>query len=138
VNHIHQFDPVYERSSVTVKGLPRRQKGAATFSSIIMIAVVAYAGFVGIQYVPQIIESKSIDTILDDIERNDKRQTVTNTQVAFETVISMLQTNEMNDMTDSFTVKEINGRINITFSYDRELNLLFKKQPMHYSNTLIL
>jgi hypothetical protein len=121
-----------------VKGLPRRQKGAATFSSIIMIAVVAYAGFVGIQYVPQIIESKSIDTILDDIERNDKRQTVTNTQVAFETVISMLQTNEMNDMTDSFTVKEINGRINITFSYDRELNLLFKKQPMHYSNTLIL
>jgi hypothetical protein len=121
-----------------MKGLQRRQIGAATFSNIIMIAVLAYVGFVGIQYAPQIIESKSIDTILDDIERNHRSQTVTTTQVAFEAVISMLQTNEMNDMTDSFTVKEINGSINITFSYDRELNLIFKKQPMHYSKTLIL
>ncbi len=55
-----------------------------------------------------------------------------------ETVIRMLQTNEMNDMTNSFTIKEINGSINISFSYDRELNLIFKKQPMHYSKTLNL
>jgi hypothetical protein len=121
-----------------MKGLQRRQIGAAIFSNIIMIAVVAYVGFVGIQYAPQIIESKSIDTILDDIERDDKSQTVTSTQGAHETVVRMLQTNEMNDMIDSFTVKEINGRINISFSYDRELNLIFKKQPMHYSKVLIL
>ncbi len=121
-----------------MKGLPGRQKGTVDFSTIITIAVLAYVVFVGIQYVPQTIESKSIDTMLDDIKNNHRRQTITNTHVAHETVIRMLQTNEMNDMTNSFTIKEINGSINISFSYDRELNLIFKKQPMHYSKTLNL
>jgi len=41
-------------------------------------------------------------------------------------------------MTDQFSVKEINGKYVVKFNYDRELDLIYKKLPMHYAQTVTL
>ena len=115
-----------------------QQKGASIFINIIMLASLGFAIYVGIQYVPQLLESKAIDSILQTMDNTRNTTPVDSAQTAEARLISLLQINEMNDMRDSFTVKETNGRITIVFSYDRELNLGFKKQPMHYEKKLVL
>jgi hypothetical protein len=118
--------------------LARQQKGASAISTIITLAVLAFGVFIAIQYVPQAIESKAIDSILENLESSQAADPVSSTQDASAKVVKMLQINEMNDMTDAFTVERRDGRIVVTFSYDRELNLGYKIQPIHYENTVSL
>jgi len=121
-----------------MNNLPVQQRGASAIGTIIMLAILGYGVFIGFQYVPQAIESRSIDSILKTVDSASKTGSINSPQAAQERVISLLQVNEMNDMADGFTVKERDGGITITFSYDRELNLLYKKQPMHYEKILVL
>ena len=118
--------------------LPLQQRGASAIGTIIMLAILGYGVFVGFQYVPQAIESRSIDSILETVDNANKSGSINSVQAAQERVISLLQVNEMNDMTDAFTVTERDGRITVTFSYDRELNLLYKIQPMPYKKIMML
>lgn len=121
-----------------MKRLPRQQKGASFIGTILVLAVLGYGVYIGIQYVPQAIEAKAINSILDNIRDSQNTDPVVNTQDAGARVIRMLQINEMNDMTDSFTVKRERGKIVIKFNYDRDLNLGYKIHPMHYEQTLSL
>ena len=118
--------------------LPGKQTGVSAIGAIIILAVLGYGAYLGIQYVPQMIESKGIDSILDNIEISQKTDPVTSKQAATTKVIKMLQINEMNDMTDSFTVDKRDGKITIAFSYDRELNLGYKIQSIEYKKSVTL
>jgi hypothetical protein len=121
-----------------MKKLPARQKGGSIIVTIITLAVIGLAAFVGFQYIPQIIESRSIDSILDTMTTRQHTDPVTDAGGAREELIKLLQINEMNDMMDSFTVSDRDARITIVFSYDRELNLIYKVHPMHYEKTVSL
>jgi hypothetical protein len=112
--------------------LPSRQKGASAIGNIIFFVALGVAVYLGIQYVPQFVESKSVDSILKTIENTQRTSPVTTVMDARTKVVNLLQINEMNDMMDSFTVEKSDGAIVVAFSYDRELNLIYKKQPMQY------
>jgi len=112
--------------------LPAPQKGASAIGTIIILALLGFAIFIGFQYVPQAIESKSIDSILRTMEETQSSDPVSTIVDARNKVIKLLQINDMNDMTDQFTVEKGDGGIMISFSYDRELNLIYKVQPMKY------
>jgi hypothetical protein len=129
---------VYKRNNNAMNKLPNQQKGASAIFTIILLAVLGYAVYVGIQYVPQAIESKSIDSILNTVKTDHKTNPVNTESEASSRVIKLLQVNEMNDMTDSFSVKRRSGVTTITFKYDRELNLIFQKYPMPYEKSLAL
>jgi len=116
--------------------LPGQQKGASTIGTIITLAVVGYGVYIGIQYVPQAIESNSINSILSSMKDSRISNPVTSTQAASAKVIKLLQINEMNDMTDSFVVERRDNKIIVRFSYDRELNLGYKIQPIHYEKSV--
>ena len=118
--------------------LPNQQKGASVITVFIFLALLGYAVYIGIQYVPQAIESKSIDSILSNLKSENKMDPITDEQEVKTKVTKLLQINEMNDMTESFKVKKVSGALTVTFSYDRELNLGFKKHPMHYEKSLVL
>jgi len=118
--------------------LPGRQKGASIISTIITLAVLGYGVYLGIQYVPQAIESNSISSILSSMRDSQISDPVTSNQAASAKVIKLLQINEMNDMTDSFVVERRDDKIVVRFSYDRELNLGFKIQPIHYEKSVSL
>jgi len=117
---------------------PGKQQGASPIAMIIVLFIVGYGLYIGLQYVPQMIESRSIDSILSNMETTQKSDPVTTVDDAKTRVIKMLQINEMNDMTDGFTVKQRNGKITITFSYDRELNLGYEIKPIHYEKSVSL
>ena len=118
--------------------LPSRQKGASAISNILILVALGFAAYLGIQFVPQLIESKSIDSILNTM-KNTQRTDPVNTAIDARTkVVKLLQINEMNDMMDSFKVEKSDGAILVSFSYDRELNLIYKKQPMEYRKELRL
>ena len=112
--------------------LPSRQKGASAIGNIIILVALGLAAYVGIQYVPQLIESKSVNSILQTMEDTQRTSPVNTVIDARTKVVNLLQINEMNDMMDSYTVEKSDGAILISFSYDRELNLIYKKQPMQY------
>jgi len=118
--------------------LPGRQKGASIIGTIITLAVLAYGVYIGIQYVPQAIESNSISSILSSMKDSQISNPATSTQAASAKVIKLLQINEMNDMTDSFVVERRDDKIVVRFSYDRELNLGYKIQPIHYEKSVSL
>ena len=117
---------------------PGKQKGASPIFTIIVLALLGYGLYIGIQYVPQLIEAKSIGSILSSIDQNHRTEAITDIGDARTSVIKMLQINEMDDMVENFTVKRVRDNITITFSYDRELNLGYEKKPMHYENVLTL
>jgi len=121
-----------------MNNLPSQQKGASAIVTVIFLALLGYAVYIGIQYVPQAIESKAIDSILTTLKSDNMMDPLTNEEEVKSKVIKLLQINEKNDMTKSFTVKKVNGALTVTFSYDRELNLGFKKHPMHYEKSLVL
>ena len=118
--------------------LPAQQKGASAIVTMIFLVVLGYALYIGIQYVPLAMESKSLDSILTTVETDHKMDPVTTENDALSKVIKLLQINEMSDMTKNVSAKKMGGKTTITFSYDRELNLTFKKHLMHYEKSLIL
>jgi hypothetical protein len=118
--------------------LAAKQKGASLIGTIIILAVLGYGAYLGIQYVPQMIEAKSIDSILTSMETDQRTDPVTSKEDVNQKVIKMLQINELNDMTDKFKVEQSDRKFTITFSYDRELNLVYKVKPIHYKKSVTL
>ena len=117
---------------------PGRQKGASAVATVITLAVLAYAVFVGFQYAPLFIESKSIDSVLRTMKSSQDTDPVTSESTAKAKITNLLAINQMTEMTKSLSVREFSGKITIKFSYERELDLGFKKQPMVYEKLLVL
>jgi len=118
--------------------LPAKQKGASAIVTIIFLALLAYGVYLGIQYVPQAIESRAIDSIFTTVNKDHKMDPIRSAGEAKSKVAKMLQVNEMNDMAKNVKVKQIAGAITIKVKYERELNLGFKTKPMLYEKTLVL
>ena len=138
IDAICRFDLIHTGHETGMKKFAAQQKGASIIVTIIVLAALGYGAYIGIQYAPQIFEAKAIDSILDAVERTHKSQPFTSAVDVKTNIIKMLQVNEMNDMTESFSVARPAENIIITFSYDRELNLGYKILPMHYEKTLSL
>lgn len=118
-----------------MKSLQKRQKGASGIVIIIVLAVLGYGAYIGIQYLPQAIEYKAIDTIFSNLVSSHKTEPYSNEEAVREKVIRMLQIDERDDMTDSFSVKQRDNVITIKFSYERELDLVYKKHVIHYEKS---
>lgn len=121
-----------------MKTLPAKQKGASAVVTVIVLAVLAYGVYIGIQYVPQAIESRAIDSIFSTISKEHKLDPIGSAGEARSKVAKMLNVNEMNDMAKNLKVKQNAGTITIKIKYERELNLGFKTKPMPYEKTLVL
>jgi hypothetical protein len=114
---------------------PKHQYGGSPIVTLIILVIFGYGIFVGLQYAPQWIEARSVQSILDGMNQTQQSDPVNDAGKARGRVIKMLQVNEMNDMVDKFSVTRSNGRIVISFNYDRELNLLYEKRVIHYDQS---
>ena len=117
---------------ITMKKLPNQQTGASVIATLITLAVLGYGIYIGIQYVPQAIESRSIRSILNSIEKDHRVDPITSENAAKGKVVLLLQINEMNEMTKNVKVRERSGSITITFNYERALNLGYKEKKIQY------
>lgn len=121
-----------------MKNLPAKQKGASAVVTVIVLALLAYGVYLGIQYVPQAIESRAVDSIFSTIEKDHRMEPIRSEAEAKNKVVKMLQVNEMNDMAKNVSVKRIAGATTLKVKYERELNLGYKVKPMIYEKTLVL
>jgi hypothetical protein len=118
--------------------LPGKQKGASAIVTTIVLAILAYGIYIGIQYVPQAIESSSINSIFSSIEKDHRMDHISGETEAKAKLIKLLQINEMNEMVQNVSVRQIGGKITLKIVYERELNLGYKTKPMAYEKILVL
>jgi hypothetical protein len=119
-------------------GLSGRQRGASAVGTVILLAIAAYGVFVGIQYVPQLIESSSVDSILNSIEHDNRAEPIRSAQALRAKVDNHLSINQLTHLKDSFEVREWGSDYIIEVSYERKLNLLYETKTVKYENSLTL
>ncbi len=115
-----------------------KQRGGSIISTLITLVILAYGVFIGIQYVPQLLESHSIDSILDRMRDTQVADPVKTANDVNLKVVRMLQINEMDNMTNNFKVENQDGMLLVIFDYERELDLVFKTLPIKYHKTMLL
>ena len=121
-----------------IMNIQSKQKGASAIVFIIVLAIFAYAVYVGLQYIPQRIESGSVDSILDSIAENHKITPVQNVSEILSAITRQLNVNQMDDMKDNFKVSKYRGTYIIKVSYERELNLGYEIKTIQYEKTRTL
>jgi len=121
-----------------VMNMQRKQRGASAIVLIIMLAIFGFAVYVGLQYIPQRIESGTVDSILDSIVQNHQTTPVQNVSEILGTITRQLNVNQMNDMKDKFKVSKYRGTYIIKVSYERELNLVYETKKIQYEKTRTL
>jgi len=133
-----RFDSMNKRNNIIMIRLPGQQQGGSIIANIFFLALLVYGVFIGIQYVPQLIESKTIGSILRSISSDEKIEKNTNERRVSDKLVRLLQMNEMDYMRGSYTVRQHDGKVTIKFSYERELDLIYKMQKVHYERTMVL
>jgi hypothetical protein len=115
-----------------------RQQGGSTIGLVIFLAIFAYGVFVGLQYVPQWIESNTVTTILDSIVEKNSKQRFGDGSAVRSAIERQLSVNTMDDLMSSFKVTQYRGKFIIKVSYERELNLLYETKLMPFEKTVTL
>ncbi len=114
-----------------------KQNGSAVFNVIILL-LVAYGIFVGIQYAPIMIESRTIDAMLNSIEQSNKTAPAENMQAVENMLNNQLYINEMTHMRDSFDIDYMDRAYTIRANYERSLNLGFDQKTLKYQKSKTL
>jgi len=121
-----------------MNSIHKTQRGASAIALIIILAIIGAGTYIGLQYIPQYIECSAVDSILANIENANKTKPVSSVLDIRNRIEKQLDMNQMNDLRDSFSVKQDGDAYIVKVSYERELNLIYKKKPMKYEKTLIL
>jgi len=118
--------------------IQKRQQGASSVAIIIVLALIGVGVYIGLQYVPQLIESGTVDSILTDIKKANVSKPAREVTDIQEVIGRALNINQMEDMRKNFNVTENNDEFFVNVAYDRELNLLYTKKQIHYKKSLTL
>ena len=125
------------RMNQIMSGFPGRQKGSVIFT-MIMMAILVYGVYIGIQYVPIMIESSSVDAVFDNLKANQKSNPIRTVNDAEAKVNNLLSINQLYSLQDSFAVRQYVDDVVVSVKYERELNLGFKKKVIEYERSITL
>jgi hypothetical protein len=128
---------INQRTQQIMNGLPGKQKGSAVFT-LIVLAVLAYGVYIGIQYVPIMIESSSVDAVFDNLTTNQKSNPIRSVRDVEGKVNDLVNVNQLYSLQDSFEVRQYLGDIVVSVKYERELNLGFKTKLIEYEKSITL
>jgi hypothetical protein len=121
-----------------MKILQKSQVGGGAFGNLVTIAVLAFGVWVAIQYVPQWIESSTVDSVLEKLQTENKSTPANSARQVKKRIGILLNTNQMLDMEKSFSVSQNGNTIQVVVNYERELNLLFMKKMISYEKSVYL
>jgi nitric oxide reductase large subunit len=115
-----------------------RQQGASAIGLIIILAVIGYGAYVGIQYIPQRIEYSTLEAIMENINRSNNKSRFFTRQALEKAISKQLNVNVMDDHRDNFEVSQDGSTLVVNLSYERDLNLLYEQKKIQYKKTLFL
>ena len=116
----------------------KNRNGGSLVGNIFLLALFAYGVFLAFQYVPQFIESRSLDSVLESIETQHRGQPYESAQQVEQAIKNLLNLNQMDDMIKNIRVREDGNSIYVEVSYQRELDLLFQKKVLNINKTVDL
>ncbi|HKX55093.1 MAG TPA: hypothetical protein VJN01_03285 [Xanthomonadales bacterium] len=116
----------------------KNRNGGSLVGNIFLLALFAYGVFLAFQYVPQFIESRSLDSVLESIETQHRGQPYESAQQVEQAIKNLLNLNQMDDMIKNIRVREDGNSIYVEVSYKRELDLLFQKKVLNINKTVDL
>ncbi len=115
-----------------------RQQGGSAIGLIITLAILGYGIFIGIQYVPQYIESSTVKTVLDTVVDLNNKERLESISAVESSIGNQLYINQLDDLKDSFKVTQSRGHYVITVSYERELDLGYTRKKIPFEKTVTL
>jgi len=118
--------------------IKKRQHGASSVAGIIVLALIGAGIYIGLQYIPQRIESGTVDSILGDIKKAHASKPAREGKDIQAMIGRSLNINQLEDMQKYFTVTENSDEIVVNVAYERELNLLYTKKQINYNKSLTL
>ena len=121
-----------------VNNTQHNQRGASTLGTVILLAVLGFGVFVGLQYIPQKIEDLSVDSVLDSIATIQQQSPSGNVQGVEATIDRLLNTNDLDHLRSNFKVYQNGKGINVSFSREWKLNLIYTEQAMKHEKNLTL
>ena len=116
----------------------KTQQGTSSIGLFIILAIIGAGIYIGLQYIPQYIESGTVDSILSNLETAHKETPFNSTKSIKDMISKHLDMNKMDDVRDSFTVTQGEEIYFVKVSYERELNLIYEKKPMKYEKAIAL
>jgi len=116
----------------------RNQRGGSFIGLVIFLALIGYAVYVGMQYVPQYIESTTMDTVLNSIEDAHRKEPLTDIRTVHDAIDKQLYINGRADMKNQFSVVPAGRNYIVTVRYQREVNLLFTRKVIEYEKSITL
>jgi hypothetical protein len=114
------------------------QRGGSGIQLIIILALLGYGVFVGLQYIPLRIESGTVQAVLDNLVNSHRQEGFSDLRDLQAAVDKQLYINEREDLKNSFEVTSNRGRYVVTVRYDRELNLLYTKKTISTNESITL
>jgi hypothetical protein len=121
-----------------MNALQKTQQGASTVVAIIFLALIGIGVYIGLQYIPQVIESGSVDTILENLETKNRENPFTSVHAVQNAINRQLDINQMDDLRDNFKVTEQDDAYIVKVTYTRELNLIYEKKMIQTGKSLTL
>lgn len=118
--------------------MQKREHGASSFTVIMVLALVGAGIYLGLQYIPQLIESGTVDAILSDVKKAHALKPVREVRELDEMIGRSLDVNQLEELRKQFTVTESEDEFIVDVAYARELNLLVTRYPINYKKSLAL
>lgn len=118
--------------------MQKREHGASSFTVIMVLALVGAGIYLGLQYIPQLIESGTVDAILSDVKKAHALKPVREVRELNEMIGRSLDVNQLEELRKHFTVTESEDEFIVDVAYARELNLLVTRYPINYKKSLVL
>jgi len=115
-----------------------KQQGASKISNLLLLAILGFGIYLGIQYVPHYLEIKTLDAVLDSLVNGQMSNPAASAQEVTSRISSQLNINQKDNLRSAFKVREDGRSITVTAIYDWELNLLYEKKPMLYERSINL
>lgn len=114
------------------------QRGGSLLGNIFLLALFVYGVYLGTQYVPQYLESRTIDSVLQSIQDQHQSNRFDSAQQVDQAIRRNLNMNQMDDMVKHVRVRAIPPGFSIEVNYQRELDLIFRKMTLSYDKTVDL
>ena len=123
---------------VTIMNMRVRQGGKSAIGNIIVLAMIGFGIWLGIQFIPQKLEEGAVSSLLDDVQQAHNITPIREEAALWRVVDRQLSVNEMRDMRNNMKISHEAGGMVLRVSYERDLNLLFTTMTRQINKNVVL
>ena len=102
---------------MNISTMATRQRGKGAIGNVIVLALIGFGVWVGIQFIPQKLEQGTVKSILDDVEKRHFASPIRDDGDLWQVIDRQLLVNEMRDMRPNFTIAREGNGITVRVSF---------------------